>query len=151
MGLLMKYANTNLMYMFLCKKIQTRFQLLSHSFVHYCIRHKNKTLYHHLWILFLNNIKLKWTSKIMIKAHAISDLPMYISLTAVYDFNDELGTGKLTWDTEGEVLPTGHLYNVFQLLHFLGGLVRGCVPMTKLSHNIWTTLYILSKDKTKTI
>lgn len=66
----------------------------------------------------------------MIKAQAISDLPMYISLTAVYDFNDELGTGKLTWDTEGEVLPTGHLYNVFQLLHFLGGLVRGCVPMT---------------------
>lgn len=69
-------------------------------------------------------------------------------VSAVYDFNEELETGKLTWDTEGEVLPTGHLYNVLQPLHFLGGLVRRCVPMTKLSHNFWTTLYILSKDKT---
>lgn len=49
----------------------------------------------------------------MIKVYVILDLLMYILLIVVYDFNDELGIGKLIWDIEGEVFFIGYLYNVF--------------------------------------
>lgn len=76
-------------------------------------RYKNKIFYYYVWIFFLNNIKLKWILKIMIKVYVILDLLMYILLIVVYDFNDELGIGKLIWDIEGEVFFIGYLYNVF--------------------------------------
>lgn len=49
----------------------------------------------------------------MIKVYVILDLLMYILLIVVYDFNDELGIGKLIWDIESEVFFIGYLYNVF--------------------------------------
>ena len=53
----------------------------------------------------------------------------------------------LTCDTEGEILPTGHVYHVLQTLHLSGGFVSRGVTMTQLSNNFCTTLYILDSKK----